>query len=62
MKKYAERSKAKRNYRKIKGGHQKLNFEASKPGVGGRTQAPWVPLDPLVPLHVHAGILPPPTE
>ena len=35
MKKYAERCEAKKNYRKIKGGPQKLNFGASKPWVGG---------------------------
>ena len=43
MKKYAEGSKAKK-YRKIKGGCQKLNFGASKPGVGGAR----APLDLLV--------------
>ena len=35
MKKYAERGEAKKNYRKIKGGPQNLNFGASKPGVRG---------------------------
>ena len=35
MKKYAERSKAKKKYRTIKRGPKKLNFGASKPGVGG---------------------------
>ena len=47
MKKYVERSEAKKNYRKIKGGPQKLNFGASKPGVGEARPRP--PLDPLVP-------------
>ena len=35
MKKYAERSEAKKKYIKIKGGPKKLNFGASKPGVRG---------------------------
>ena len=35
MKKYAERSEAKKKYIKIKRGPKKLNFGASKPGVGG---------------------------
>ena len=36
MKKYAEQSEAKkRKYRTIKRGPIKLNFGASKPGVGG---------------------------
>ena len=35
MKKYAERSEAKKKYRTIKRGPKKLNFGASKPGVRG---------------------------
>ena len=35
MKKYAERSEAKKKYIKIKRGPKKLNFGASKPGVRG---------------------------
>ena len=42
MKKYAERSEAKKNNRTIKRGPKKLNFGASKPGVGG-TRAPRAP-------------------
>ena len=42
MKKYAERSEAKKKNIKIKRGPKKLNFGASKPGVGGGA------LDPLV--------------
>ena len=37
----------KKNNRTIKRGPKKLNFGASKPGVGG-AQAPRAPLDPLV--------------
>ena len=48
MKKYAEQSEAKKKYIKIKRGPKKLNFGASKPGVGGGP-GPWgPPLDPLV--------------
>ena len=51
MKKYAERSEAKKKYIKIKRGPKKLNFGASKPGVGGGARAPRAPLpDPLVML------------
>ena len=35
MKKYAERSEAKKKYIKIKREPKKLNFGASKPGVRG---------------------------
>ena len=42
MKKYAERSKAKKKYIKIKRGPKKLNFGASKPGVRGGP-GPWPP-------------------
>ena len=35
MKKYAERSKVKKKYIKIKRGPKKFNFGASKPGVRG---------------------------
>ena len=35
MKKYAERSEAKKKTITIKRGPKKLNFGASKPGVGG---------------------------
>ena len=42
MKKYAKRSEAKKKYIKIKRGPKKLNFGASKPGVGG-ARAPRAP-------------------
>ena len=42
MKKYAERSEAKKKTIKIKRGPKKLNFGASKPGVGG-ARAPRAP-------------------
>ena len=42
MKKYAERSEAKKKNRTIKRGPKKLNFGASKPGVGGG-RAPRAP-------------------
>ena len=42
MKKYAERSEAKKKTIKIKRGPKKLNFWASKPGVRG-AQAPRAP-------------------
>ena len=42
MKKYAERSEAKKKHRTIKRGPKKLNFGASKPGVGG-ARAPRPP-------------------
>ena len=45
MKKYAERSEAKKNNRTIKRGPKKLNFGASKPGVGGGPGPlgpPWI--------------------
>ena len=49
MKKYAEQREAKKNYRNIKGGPQKLNFGASKPVVRGGGAGPLgSPLDPLV--------------
>ena len=48
MKKYAERSEAKKKYIKIKRGPKKLNFGASKPGVGGGPGPLGPPLDPLV--------------
>ena len=51
MKKYAERSEAKKKYIKIKRGPKKLNFGASKPGVRGGARAPRAPLDPLVSNH-----------
>ena len=43
-KKYAERSEAKKKYIKIKRGPKKLNFGASKPGVGGAGPLgpPWI--------------------
>ena len=43
MKKYAERSEAKKIYIKIKRGPKKLNFGASKPGVRGGGRAPRAP-------------------
>ena len=43
MKKYAERSEAKKKYIKIKTGPKKLNFGASKPGVRGGARAPRAP-------------------
>ena len=45
MKKYAERSEAKKKYRTIKRGPKKLNFGASKPGVRGGPGLlgpPWI--------------------
>ena len=48
MKKYAERSEAKKKYIKIKRGPKKLNFGASKPGVRGGPGPLGPPLDPLV--------------
>ena len=45
MKKYAERSEAKKKYMKIKRGPKKLNFGASKPGVRrgpGPLGPPWI--------------------
>ena len=49
MKKYAERSEAKKKTIKIKRGPKKLNFGASKPGVrGGPGPLGPPPLDPLV--------------
>ena len=50
MKKYAERSEAKKKYRTIKRGPKKLNFGASKPGVRGGPGPLGPPLDPLVQL------------
>ena len=50
MKKYAERSEAKKKHRTIKRGPKKLNFGASKPGVRGGPGPP--PLDPLVLLNL----------
>ena len=46
--KYAERSEAKKKYRTIKRGPKKLNFGASKPGVGGGPGPLGPLLDPLV--------------
>ena len=43
MKKYAERSEAKKKSIKIKRGPKKLNFGASKPGVRGGARAPRAP-------------------
>ena len=43
MKKYAERSEAKKKIQKIKRGPKKLNFGASKPGVKGGARAPRAP-------------------
>ena len=43
MKKYAERSEAKKKYIKIKRGPKKLNFGASKPGVRGGGPGPLGP-------------------
>ena len=40
-------ARLKKKYRTIKRGPKKLNFGASKPGVGG-VRAPRAPLDPLV--------------
>ena len=51
MKKYAERSEAKKKYRTIKRGPKKLNFGASKPGVRGGPGPLGPPLDPLVNLY-----------
>ena len=48
MKKYAERSEAKKKTIKIKRGPKKLNFGASKPGVRGGPGPLGPPLDPLV--------------
>ena len=48
MKKYAERSEAKKKYIKIKRGPKKLNFGASKPGVRGGPGPLGPPPDPLV--------------
>ena len=49
MKKYAERSEAKKKQnRTIKRGPKKLNFGASKPGVRGGPGPLGPPLDPLV--------------
>ena len=49
MKKYAERSEAKKKQnRTIKRGPKKLNFGASKPGVRGGAGPLGPPLDPLV--------------
>ena len=48
MKKYAERSEAKKKNRTIKRGPKKLNFGASKPWVRGGPGPLGPPLDPLV--------------
>ena len=48
MKKYAERSEAKKKNIKIKRGPKKLNFGASKPGVRGGPGPQGPPLDRLV--------------
>ena len=51
MKKYAERSEAKKKTIKIKRGPKKLNFGASKPGVRGGPGPLGPPLDPQVGLN-----------
>ena len=52
MKKYAEQSEAKKKTIKIKRGPKKLNFGASKSGVGGGPGPLGPPLDPLVKLFI----------